>query len=114
MINQRERQFAPAVLGETVKHTLARECFAFRLEIAGRHRGPRCYVIEPVGSRTPAIGGEQHLDRRHLAGEAGKMAAELRQGGAVGNLEQRQQRLTDNPALIAHAAQQQLLAVPIC
>src|SRR4029077_9702000 len=64
-----------------------------------------------VASGAAAIGGEQHLDRRHLAGKAGKIAAKFRQGGAVGSLEQRQQRLADNPALIAYAAQQQLLTV---
>ena len=77
MIDQRERQFAPAILGKAVEHPLTRQGFAFRLEVARRDCRPGRDIVKSVASGARVGRREQHLDRRHFAGEAGKVVAEL-------------------------------------
>jgi len=113
MIDQRERHFASAILSKPVEHTLSSQGVPFRIEVPLCHRRPGRVVIKSAGSGTIVGWREQHFDRRHLASEASKMVADFRQGVAVGGLEYRQQGLTDDPALVTHAVQQQLLAVVI-
>ena len=109
MIDQRERHLAAAILGEAVEHALLRQGIALGLEVGGRDRRPRRHVVKAVAAG--AGGRQQQLDRGHLAGEAGEGGAELGQGVDVGGLQQRQQGLADHAPFVAHAAQQQLLAL---
>jgi len=82
---------------------------AFSVEIVAGNPRPRRDIIKPVAGG--ARGGQQQLDRCDLAGEPLQLQAELRQFRDRGVFEQRQQRLADHPALVAHALQQQVLAV---
>ena len=109
VIDQRERHFAAAALRQTIEDALPRKGLALGLEIAADDSGPRGDVIKAVAVGTG--GGEQQLDRRQLSGEAFELRAEPGQAGAIGIIEQRQQGLADHPPLVAHALQQQTLAV---
>jgi hypothetical protein len=79
-------------------------------EIAVCDRRPRRQIVERIASSDSVGRPEEQLYRRHLTGEPPEMLSEFWQRGVVSGFEQRQQGLADRAALLAHVAQQQLLA----
>jgi hypothetical protein len=107
-IDRRERDFSAAALRHAVEHSLLREQLPFRCQVALFDRRPGGHVVEVAGRR--ARRRQQQLDRRYAADELRQPIAQRRQLVVAGRLECRQHRLADRTALLADAAQQQLLA----